>query len=82
VLGSGVAPDPAIVNEEDDVDGAPEAPDAPQVASGIRHLPLDAEPESRGCASSLARSPGSRPWLAAATGLALLAWRLRRRSSL
>jgi len=78
VLGSGVAPDPAIVSEEDEVDGASEEPD---VSSGIRHLPLDAEHESRGCASSLPPSPGHRSWLAVAGGLALLAWRLRSRAT-
>jgi hypothetical protein len=80
LLGSGVAPDPSIVSEEDDLDGTPEAPD---VSSGIRHLPLDADHESRGCGSSLALPPamGRRSGLAVAGGLALLAWRLRRRST-
>lgn len=80
VLGSGVVPDPAIVNEDDDVDGTAEAS---EVSSGINHLPLDADPESSGCAASLALppSPGGRPWFAAASGLALLAWGLRRRAA-
>jgi hypothetical protein len=75
-LGSGVAPDPALAEADD-------AFDDPEVSSGIRHLPLDADPESSGCAASLALrpSPGSGPWLAAATGLALLAWGLRRRAA-
>jgi hypothetical protein len=82
-LGSGVAPDPAIVSDDDELDGAlEEAPEeAPEVSSGIHRVPLDAEPESRGCASSLVlrSSPVGRPWLAAGSGLALLAWCLRRR---
>jgi hypothetical protein len=79
LLGSGVAPDPAIASEEDELDGTPEAPD---VSSGIRHLPLDAD-ESRGCGSSLALPPatGQRSGLTVAGGLALLAWHLRRRST-
>jgi hypothetical protein len=80
LLGSGVAPDPAIASDEDELDGTPEAPD---VSSGIRHLPLDADHESQGCGSSLALPPatGQRSGLAVAGGLALLAWRLRRRST-
>jgi hypothetical protein len=80
LLGSGVAPDPAIVSEEDELEGTAEAAD---VASGIRHLPLDADPEARGCGSSLAppSAPSRGSGLAVASGLALLAWRLRRRST-
>jgi hypothetical protein len=80
LLGSGVAPDPAIVSEEDELEGTAEAAD---VASGIRHLPLDADREARGCGSSLAPpSASSRgSGLAVASGLALLAWGLRRRST-
>lgn len=77
-LGSGVAPDPAIVSEEDELEGTAEAPD---VASGIRHLPLDADHEARGCGSSLASAPSRGSGLAVASGLALLAWGLRRRST-
>jgi hypothetical protein len=80
LLGSGVAPDPTIFSEEEDeLEVTPEAPD---VSSGIRHLPLDADHEARGCGSSLALPPatGQRSGLAVAGGLALLVWRLRRRA--
>lgn len=81
VLGSGVAPDPAVVSGDDgSVDAAPEAPG---VSSGIHHVPLAAEPDASGCASTLAQRPppGGRPWLAPGAGLALLALRLRRRAA-
>jgi hypothetical protein len=59
-----------------------DADDGPALGSGVAPDPTLVESESRGCASSsLTPSPGSRPWLAAAAGLALLGWSLRRRAA-
>lgn len=83
LLGAGVAPDPSLVSGDGDADGEDDATDgaeAPEASSGIHRVPLDTEPEARGCAASLALPPAHEgTGLLALAALALAASALRRR---